>query len=30
MYVSTCVTNKLQMNPVHMQKFFQSFIIELR
>ena len=21
-YVTTCVTNKLQMNPVHLQQFF--------
>ena len=24
MYVTTCVTNKLQMNPVHLQEFLPN------
>ena len=24
MYVTTCVTNKLQMNPVHLQQFLPN------
>ena len=30
MYVTTCVTNKLEMNPVHLQQFLLNLQIELR